>query len=1009
MEKLLKDNLTILINKITDDSEFEIMFNNYKSDNILDLYSFTNILKYAKYRNLEDKLELEISNSLDISYNYEDISNNSYRISIEDIDNINKFINGIENRNNSIIYSLLVSKILNKEKNITIIDKVKNKNNIINIDEYDVRIRLSDEKKVNNDNLKKLNSLKDLDDKVNFRYKQRMSLKIEDNDIYSLSLDITDVKSSNNIKKVLNGTNTYEVEIDLTIKNKDKVKKEKNNIINKLIQESINVKNIIEYNYYLISNNEKKEILEHYNSLLQNKKNNIYSMNVISLQSNNIVDDIILNYSVTDKADGEHYALIVYNSKIYLISSNLDVKFIDIEVKNSDYNNTILDGELIYLKNKKFLFTGFDILYYKNKDIRNVSNLEERIKKLDDVIVNLFDSDFKIEEYNKKYEIKNLIEYHNSELDKYLEYVNKLICQKEKKYIITRKYYMFSVGISNNEIFKYLDLLWSKYTSGNLDIWAYKLDGIVLTPLNQKYTNKVSEQKYRIYKWKPPNENTIDFYFREEKDNGKVLNVFDNTDEEKLKNKPYRICNLYVGEYLDNSERPKLFREEEDLHKCHIYLKDGYLKDIEGNLIQDDTVVEFYYNRNDENKLSRWIPIRTRYDKTYMVKKFKKKYGNHTSVADSVWKSILENNNSDVMKNLANDDLFKKTLIDIKNKVNISEITKEKAIKSTYYKKQVDLAKDMRSFHNFLKSIMIYRVCSKKKVLDIGVGRGGDLMKFYHARVKLVIGLDVDSYEIESTTDGPKSRANTLKQKFPGFPPMFFGLGDGGVKFNLEDQQNKFPNMSDSDKKIIIKNFGESTSKLIDNKFDVFNCQFMIHFLFRSDDTLNNLCDNINNFLDIDGYIIITTLDGEKLHKLFKNNNGIIETYYTDDDQNKKLFFRFKANYDFKDDNINKTGLNYDSYLSWINQENEYYKEYLINNQFMIDTFSNNCNLTLIDTASFGDLYKNYETFFNNSIEYESEERTKKFFRNIKQFYSKEITHEQIFSFLNRMYIFKKN
>ena len=48
---------------------------------------------------------------------------------------------------------------------------------------------------------------------------------------------------------------------------------------------------------------------------------------------------------------------------------------------------------------------------------------------------------------------------------------------------------------------------------------VYKLDGLIFIPLNQKYTNKNSEIKNKIYKWKPPNDNTIDFYYVEVKDN----------------------------------------------------------------------------------------------------------------------------------------------------------------------------------------------------------------------------------------------------------------------------------------------------------------------------------------------------------------------------------------------------------------------------------------------------------------------------------------------------------
>ena len=65
--------------------------------------------------------------------------------------------------------------------------------------------------------------------------------------------------------------------------------------------------------------------------------------------------------------------------------------------------------------------------------------------------------------------------------------------------------------------------------------------------------------------------------------------------------------------------------------------------------------------------------------------------------------------------------------------------------------------------------------------------------------------------------------------------------------------------------------------------------------------------------------------------------------------------------------------------------------------------------MELIETCSFSELYNNFELLFNSGALNESEERTRIFFMKIKDFYSKSITHEQIFSFLNRMYIFKKN
>ena len=39
----------------------------------------------------------------------------------------------------------------------------------------------------------------------------------------------------------------------------------------------------------------------------------------------------------------------------------------------------------------------------------------------------------------------------------------------------------------------------------------------------------------------------------------------------------------------------------------------------------------------------RWIPLRTRHDKTESVLKLKKKYGNNIEVAHKIWNSIQQN------------------------------------------------------------------------------------------------------------------------------------------------------------------------------------------------------------------------------------------------------------------------------------------------------------------------------------------------------------------------------
>ena len=78
--------------------------------------------------------------------------------------------------------------------------------------------------------------------------------------------------------------------------------------------------------------------------------------------------------------------------------------------------------------------------------------------------------------------------------------------------------------------------MWYLYTKSNEVKLPYTLDGIIFTPQEQKYTAILKETKYRIYKWKPPNQNTIDFFvrFEKNKDTGKILNVYDDSDEGKI-------------------------------------------------------------------------------------------------------------------------------------------------------------------------------------------------------------------------------------------------------------------------------------------------------------------------------------------------------------------------------------------------------------------------------------------------------------------------------------------
>ena len=1014
MNTIINKSFEQLFGGLTSTSEYEVSFS--KNTN-LNLNNFINIINYLKYKEINEKLKLEITYDLDISYNYNTKDTSVYRITVSNIKDINNIINNIDNHNNTYIYKILLLKILKNDKNINIIEKIKNKKKYYDLDNYNLRFRLAEEKDIAKDILNKLLDVENIDENISFRYKQRLSLILEDNKDYKISIDCTQVKMSKSITYLLNQNDSYELEIDLTVKNLKNTMSGEKKIKNIFTDNIINLIKVINSSYYIISKTEKEEVEKNYKKLLDTK--NFYSMNVVSLETNNIVDDLIINYSVTDKADGESSQLFIFNNKVYLVSRNFEIQYTNIDIKDKSYNNTILDGELIYLKNKTYLYTSFDILYYKGKDTRKENLLTKRLELLDDIIINILNKDFKISKYKGEYTIDNILKHYDKSLNIYLTDINKLT-NNGNKYNFTRKYYMISFGLSNNEIFKYSSLMWNKYKEGMLNIWEYELDGMVYTPLNQIYTANISEQKYKIYKWKPPELNSIDFYIKFKREKNKIINAFDNSVEDSIHDKVYRICELYVGQSYNNVEVPVYFKRYLGLHECKLYVnKNNVVIDIDNKLIQDNTIVEFYYDKNIKDEKNRWIPIRTRYDKTQYMLKNKARYGNYKTVADGIWNSIQENNTIEVINNLSNNSLYEKTLLGLKSKIDVHQLTKQKATTKGYYTKITKIGESFRAFNNFIKDNLILSYCSKKivngkevkmNVLDLGIGVGGDLMKMYHAKIGFLLGIDYDYYGIYSAANGAISRYTNNRKKYPGHPKMDFSQASASIELNMEDQAQQFKNITVDNKKTLEKYFGKSKDELSNYKFDVFNCQFVIHYMFEKEDYVLNYCKNIVNYLNKDGYLIITTSIGTKLHELFKKGDGIIESYYTTENGKKELFFRYTAQYDYKNDNIKQYGLAYTAYLSWINHENETYTEYIVNEELLKDTLIKNGNMTLVEEDSFYNIYEDNKDFFINSTKYESDKRTiKSIFNPAKGLYKDENKFQQIFAFLSKYYIFKKN
>jgi len=1043
----LKNIFHDFLSKAKKGDEIEIGFK--QSEYKISLEKYILLLKYLVAVSKNNNLEIKKEESLNVSYNYDYENFNNYRIAIKGIDNINNKLGSIAHRENHVIFSMLLSQFIDGDKSIEVLEKIKNKKNMVDIDNYNLRIRLSTERDIPKKEYQELLKLSEKERKyINFRYIQRVSLIIEDTDDYTIRIDLSQVKGGN--KPLLIEKNQFNVELEFEVTVKNPIKK-LDYIVNIINDYILNVQKVIQKSSIVIDKQIYNNVINNFKKLIFGEQEmnfkDLPGMQTQAAEITHIVDLIPNKYTVTDKADGDRTFLFVNDGNIYLLSNTLEIKQLNInelDIKESLinlYSNTILDGEYIYIaKKKKFIFLVFDCLFFKGEDIRKEAKLEIRLQKVQICTKELFKQKSENIQYIGDFDLKKIDKYHIEGIKEYMKELNeKLDSSKVGDNIIIAKYFIFPLGAHPCEVFNGASLIWNLYTKASKLQCPYILDGIIFTPIDQIYTRNLRETKNRIYKWKPSSKNSLDFYIEYERDKitNQILNVYDDSEPNeiininkkdledeivhedlgkfKVKGSIYRILNLHVGKIDNGKEYPILFQREKNNYIANIFIKDGEARDIEGNIIQDKTVVEFTY-LNDPTIPGgfRWVPLRTRFDKTDSVNTFKRKYGNNSEIAEKTWRSIMDGIEGSDIELLGNVESYDSHNKKLKTKITSDVITMERR-ENIYYQVTSNLAKPLREFHNWIKSNMIYTYCSKKSlgeinnfrqmdVLEISCGRGGDLAKFYHSRVNSYVGFDIDPNGIYSGSNGALSRYQDFKKKFPNWPKMNFLVADAGALLTVEDQTRALGTMSDQNKKILLEIFDKDDYK----KYDVINCQFSIHYMFKSDDTLKNFIENIKKFLKPSGYILITTLDANLIHKSF-DDNGHIVTYYTTQEGEKKIIFDVIRKYDANLTDLNKTGIPIDVHLPAF-EDDVYLTEYLVNPDFLISIMKKN-GLRLEDTDTFGNIHNKHKNFFDNYAKYEENYQNKNWYMKVKEFYNlDEPVNKACFAYskLNRMYVFQK-
>lgn len=199
---------------------------------------------------------------------------------------------------------------------------------------------------------------------------------------------------------------------------------------------------------------------------------------------------------------------------------------------------------------------------------------------------------------------------------------------------------------------------------------------------------------------------------------------------------------------------------------------------------------------------------------------------------------------------------------------------------ATYPLKNLGLyVENIRTFHNYIKKILIQKFLSGKTILDIGSGKGGDLKKYMDANINKL-------YALEPNQEYIKEFTNRLK-KLP-------------VNF-----QNR------------VKSIHTPLEEFKQDPINDINCItsfFSMSFFFENMEKLEILTDFIaSNLKNKPDYIFVgTTIDGESVLRLLSGKKAIelgdvtIQKEYDTEELKigQKIIFRYKGSATVNDEQI---------------------------------------------------------------------------------------------------------
>lgn len=725
-------------------------------------------------------------------------------------------------------------------------------------------------------------------------------------------------------------------------------------------------------------------------------------------------------YNVTDKADGLRvHGFTDKHGELFMIDMALNVYRTGLVMPLC--KDSLLDGEYITAdKNgnaiQQLLF--FDIYYRDGEDVSVLPFKGGRHEEL--------------QQWFAPWEVK--------------ENVRKTV--KGSSLVIGLKRFFFG-DVGDTSIFdKARDVLRQD------EIRPYHTDGLIFTPNDEPLPKAPGITWYSQFKWKPAEENTIDFLVStvKEEENPEMDKVEFTIHPGTGETIRYKTYQLFVGSYDnaalkdpratilnllplpedvigDKDKREKyhpipfvpLEYPEMLANICHVKVEsddnpdaivDYCVTEKTNEPMSDRSVIEMRYDMTQPSGW-RWIPTRVRADKSERFLKGQILGSlNKDSTAQDNWISIHQ----PVTKYMIS------TGSETPSDAEVAEfqLPTSKPMAKKYYERKAPLVDQrkveaLHEFHNlYIKDTILYSAIATNtpnpSLLDVAVGRGNDLHRWRRIGASFVLGVDATGECCLNRENGAYARllntmvrARTHKAPLP-IPPMFFVIGDSSRRL-LDGSAGENQEEGDMLRAILgrvppqgvvppaITKYGQSALSMGANAI---TCMYAIHYFFENAEKLNGLLQNIADNLQIGGYFVGTNFDGKAVFDLLRGVEVGKSRVGLEGDT---ILWEIKKRYDAAELPIDDTAFGMEIDVEFISIGMSH-KEYLVPWELLVAKMKT-IGCELLDVEELVKLGLN-----NSSNMYDESFAMAMKSKDRSKFKMNEVAKQ--FSFLNRWYIFKR-